>query len=116
MQTSMKTQNKLTRVSNDFETELLDTRKELKCYKLLKFEAQERLVLVQEQMERQKKESLETKEQLHLAIDSLCNQLQQNKQEHKQALVSKAPNSITISSSDLFYNGCNLLHIVSRLN
>ena len=75
-------------MGNDLETKLLDTRRELEYYKLLKCEAQEKLVLVEEELEKQKKESMEAREHLHSVIDSLYNNLDQNKQNHEQALVS----------------------------
>ena len=75
-------------MGNDLVTKLLDTRRELEHYKLLEFEAQEKLVLVEEELEKQKKESLEAEEHLHSVIDSLYNNLEQNKQDHDQALVS----------------------------
>ena len=91
-------------MTNDFETELLDAKRELEHYKLLEFEAQERLVLVEEQTESLKKKSLETGKQLRLVNDSLYSKLQQHKQEHKQVLVSKAIHLLMIQLADQMYN------------
>ena len=88
------------------EVKLLDTKVKLEKSQLLEFEAQEKLVEVGGQLEKQKEESIKTKEVFCSALKCFTRQLREDKKKSDQVLVSDT--SISSLSNPLTIYGLYL--------
>lgn len=88
------------------EAKLLDTKRKMEKSQLLEVEAQEKLVEVRGQLEKQKAESIETKELFCSALNCFIGQLKEDKKKSDQVLVSDTSVSTHAAILLLWYLVC----------
>ena len=89
---------------DDLHRELAVTKRKLEQYEVLEFEAQEKRIIVEEEIAEESKEWKELRKLLHTVIKSQCKQVQLYKVRAKDATVS-----VVVSTSCILYTHCSEL-------